>query len=280
MAALRLPLRLTTVQVGLWVGALVVFTTLALVVQPDRALSTAITLAITAHHERGDRLPARRVRAAPRRGPAPSTTTSAASRASSACAAASRSSGSSAPRCRSLGLVVEAIFVLAGEPIGKRPLRLASMLAVGGVVLLFGGAVNALSGRSVVAPITVGAPRPAHGARTATSTSASPVFDGTELGLLQTGFNQMAAGLREREHLRDLFGRHVGQEVARAAADGDVELGGETRVVTVLFVDLVGSTAYAAAREPEEVVEHAQPLLRRRRRRDRRPRRAGQQVHG
>ncbi len=43
------------------------------------------------------------------------------------------------------------------------------------------------------------------------------VFDGTELGELQRGFNSMVAGLRERERVRDLFGRHVGREVAAAA---------------------------------------------------------------
>ena len=50
------------------------------------------------------------------------------------------------------------------------------------------------------------------------------VFDGTEVGLLQVGFNRMATGLREREQLRDLFGRHVGREVAQRAAEtaGDV----------------------------------------------------------
>ena len=43
------------------------------------------------------------------------------------------------------------------------------------------------------------------------------VFDGTELGELQRGFNSMVDGLRERERVRDLFGRHVGREVAAAA---------------------------------------------------------------
>ena len=81
------------------------------------------------------------------------------------------------------------------------------------------------------------------------------VYDGTELGLLQSGFNQMVHGLREREHLRDLFGRHVGHEVAEAASAGAIELGGESRVVSVLFVDLVGSTTFAAERSPTEVVE-------------------------
>ena len=36
------------------------------------------------------------------------------------------------------------------------------------------------------------------------------VFDGTELGELQRGFNSMVDGLRERERVRDLFGRYVG----------------------------------------------------------------------
>jgi adenylate cyclase len=80
------------------------------------------------------------------------------------------------------------------------------------------------------------------------------VDDGSEIGQLQTGFNRMAAGLAERERLRDLFGRHVGQDVAKAALDGELRLGGEEREVAVLFVDLVGSTALAAHRPPTEVV--------------------------
>jgi adenylate cyclase len=82
-----------------------------------------------------------------------------------------------------------------------------------------------------------------------------PVYDGTEVGLLQAGFNRMVAGLRERERLEDLFGRHVGDEVAREALEQGVELGGETREVAILFVDVIGSTALASERRPEQVVE-------------------------
>jgi adenylate cyclase len=82
-----------------------------------------------------------------------------------------------------------------------------------------------------------------------------PVDDASEIGLLESGFNRMAAGLRERERLRDLFGRHVGEDVARAALEGDVRLGGEEREIAALFVDLVGSTTLAARRPPSEVVE-------------------------
>ncbi len=78
--------------------------------------------------------------------------------------------------------------------------------------------------------------------------------DVTEIGLLQAGFNEMVTGLREREQLEDLFGRHVGADVARAALRRGVELGGEQREVSALFVDLVGSTTLAATRAPEEVV--------------------------
>jgi adenylate cyclase len=80
------------------------------------------------------------------------------------------------------------------------------------------------------------------------------VDDGGEVGLLQAGFNQMVTGLRERQHLRDLFGRHVGDEVARQALDRGVGLGGEQREASALFVDLIGSTALAAERPAAEVV--------------------------
>jgi adenylate cyclase len=81
------------------------------------------------------------------------------------------------------------------------------------------------------------------------------VVDASEIGQLQAGFNRMVVGLRERQQLADLFGRHVGVEVARAALEGGVSLGGDTCQAAVLFVDIVGSTALAAERPPEEVVE-------------------------
>jgi adenylate cyclase len=82
-----------------------------------------------------------------------------------------------------------------------------------------------------------------------------PVDDSSEIGLVQVGVNRMAAGLAERERLQDLFGRHVGRDVAHAALDGGVKLGGEVREVGVLLVDLVGSTSMATRLPPEEVVK-------------------------
>ena len=81
------------------------------------------------------------------------------------------------------------------------------------------------------------------------------VFDGSEIGRLQVGFNRMMKESDERRLLRELFGQHVGEDVARRALKFGTELGGETRFVAVLFVDMVGSTGAAAERPPGEVVE-------------------------
>jgi adenylate cyclase len=81
------------------------------------------------------------------------------------------------------------------------------------------------------------------------------IYDASELGLLQAGFNDMVRELSERQRLRDLFGRYVGEDVARRALESRPELGGAERDVAVLFVDLVGSTELAATRPPAEVVD-------------------------
>jgi adenylate cyclase len=79
------------------------------------------------------------------------------------------------------------------------------------------------------------------------------VYERSEIGQLQTGFNRMVAGLQERDHLRDLFGRHVGEEVVRRAIAEQESVSDDEREVAVLFVDLVGSTELATTREPHEV---------------------------
>lgn len=81
------------------------------------------------------------------------------------------------------------------------------------------------------------------------------VNDGSELGLLQAGFNEMVVGLRERRTLQDLFGRQVGEEVARRALEQGVALGGDRREVGVVFVDLIDSTRLTWSESPEAVVD-------------------------
>jgi adenylate cyclase len=64
----------------------------------------------------------------------------------------------------------------------------------------------------------------------------------------------MVSGLRERERLSELFGRHVGEEVARYALEHDEKLGGEVRSASALFVDIIGSSALAQERRPQDLV--------------------------
>lgn len=81
-----------------------------------------------------------------------------------------------------------------------------------------------------------------------------PVDESGEFGDVQAGFNQMVAGLRERERLRDVFGRHVGTDVARLAMESDFGSGGQTCDATAMFVDVIGSTGLTQQKDPDSVV--------------------------
>jgi adenylate cyclase len=81
------------------------------------------------------------------------------------------------------------------------------------------------------------------------------VYEQSEIGKLQRGFNNMVKGLAERDRIRDLFGRHVGPNVVRLALEGDDSLTGEVREVSILFIDLAGSTTLAATLSPPEVAD-------------------------
>jgi adenylate cyclase len=129
----------------------------------------------------------------------------------------------------------------------------AAVLFLGAVAFATGLLASVLAARAIADPVTSvreGLERIERGELEA----RVPVDDGSEVGQLQAGFNRMAEGLCERERIRDLFGRQVGEDVAHAALRDGAALGGEEREVGALFVDLVGSTALAMAKPPTEVV--------------------------
>lgn len=78
-----------------------------------------------------------------------------------------------------------------------------------------------------------------------------------ELGLMSRHFDRMAQQLQEREFIRETFGRYVSERVARELlkGGGGPALGGEERVVTVLFSDLQGYAALSERLPPPRVVE-------------------------
>ncbi|MFG1997686.1 adenylate/guanylate cyclase domain-containing protein [Spirillospora sp. NPDC048911] len=151
------------------------------------------------------------------------------------------------------GLVCVAVGALAAGGIGTTQLAI-TILGLGGTALLVGMAVTYLATQAIADPIKTVRKGMAMVERGHLETEIE-VYDASEVGQLQSGFNHMVAGLRDHERLRDLFGRHVGEEVAGLALEnGRIELGGETREVAVLFVDLTGSTRLAETHAPGEVV--------------------------
>ncbi|MDQ3953519.1 MAG: adenylate/guanylate cyclase domain-containing protein [Actinomycetota bacterium] len=80
------------------------------------------------------------------------------------------------------------------------------------------------------------------------------VDDGSEVGLLQAGFNRMAAGLAERERLREVFGTYVDPEIADHILRQGTSLAGEEVEVTMMFLDVRDFTGFAERAPAQDVV--------------------------
>ncbi len=81
-----------------------------------------------------------------------------------------------------------------------------------------------------------------------------PVRTTDEIGILEEGINTMAAGLREKEMIKDTFGRVVDPQVRDHLLRGNINLGGEQKEVTVLFCDIRSFTQLSEQLSPEQVV--------------------------
>lgn len=128
------------------------------------------------------------------------------------------------------------------------------ILVVSLAALLLGLTTMILTSRSISDPIgeVVDAMAEVEHGRIGTYVGA---YERSQIGRLQTGFNRMVTGLAERDRLRDLFGRHVGADVAQRAVEEGATLSGDVVEAAVLFIDLVGSTQLAESRPPQEVAE-------------------------
>jgi len=78
-----------------------------------------------------------------------------------------------------------------------------------------------------------------------------------ELGQLTTAFNEMAQSLGEKEFIKNTFERYVSKELAEQILreQGTLKLGGEERVVTIVFCDIRRFTTLAEKYPATEVVE-------------------------
>jgi adenylate cyclase len=76
-----------------------------------------------------------------------------------------------------------------------------------------------------------------------------------EIGYTGDVINEMTEGLRERDFIKETFGRYVTEEVRDEILSGKVPLDGEVKEVTVLFADLRKFTQLAESTPPKEVVK-------------------------
>lgn len=81
-----------------------------------------------------------------------------------------------------------------------------------------------------------------------------PVTTSDDLGELTDGFNRMAAGLAERERLREAFGTYLDKEVAEYILSEGFSPEGVEVDVSVLFCDVRNFTGFASRAEAHEVV--------------------------
>ncbi|KIX13747.1 adenylate/guanylate cyclase domain-containing protein [Dethiosulfatarculus sandiegensis] len=81
------------------------------------------------------------------------------------------------------------------------------------------------------------------------------VRDVNELGMLAESFNAMIDGLRERDQIKETFGRFVSPDIAQTLMSHRPALGGEETEVTILFSDIRNYTSICEQMTPEQVIE-------------------------
>jgi len=130
----------------------------------------------------------------------------------------------------------------------ENPILLISLAALGVAVLVAIGIARGIS-----QPVQSLAAHTRHVA--AGDYAARLILDrADELGQLATAFNEMSAGLAERDQVRDLLGKVVSSKIAAQLLKAGVQLGGEEREVTILFSDLRDFTSWSEKLPPGEVL--------------------------
>jgi class 3 adenylate cyclase len=156
------------------------------------------------------------------------------------------------PESRALQVLVS--LIETGREFERLPTLLGSLF--GGVITLV--AVAALIGAIVISGGISGPlielSRMAQRVQEGDLTAGVDVRSRDEVGVLARAFNLMTAGLRERERERDIFGRVVSPEVREKLLRGQLQLGGETLWVAVLFSDIRSFSTISEKLSPEEVV--------------------------
>ena len=148
-----------------------------------------------------------------------------------------------------VGFVVAALMTGTG---GTRALAM-SVIAAFGVGMIFSFELTVLLSRSVTEPIAA-LRRGVAAVREGDYDARVPVVTSDELGELSYEFNGMAAGLAEREQMREAFGTYLDRDIVQLILSGRFPQDGVEVTVSIMFVDVRGFTAFAEQSEPTEVV--------------------------
>jgi adenylate cyclase len=151
-----------------------------------------------------------------------------------------------------LSIVAVGIGALAGYGGSAHQLAVA-MVALGGIGLAVGLLAVTLSARATAAPIDA-VTRGLEAVQAGRFDTTVAVYDGTQIGKLQRGFNDMVRGLAEREKLRHAFGTYVDPAVAEQVLHDAIAPEGELVEVTVMFVDVRGFTTFAEQTSATDVL--------------------------
>jgi adenylate cyclase len=157
-----------------------------------------------------------------------------------------------------LGIAIFAGLDLAGVGFDRaRVVAAALFLAVLGLVVGF--TATRIAARSVAEPLASLRMAQAD-IRAGDFDARVAVEDGSEVGLLQAGFNHMASGLAERERLRHAFGAYVDPELTERILREGTDLAGEEIDVSLMFTDVRDFTAYAENAAARDVVTRLNEL--------------------
>jgi len=85
---------------------------------------------------------------------------------------------------------------------------------------------------------------------------ATGLVSGLVAARLRAKFRHAANEAAQREYVTNLFGQHVSPAVVERVLSRPTELGGETRSICVMFVDIRNFTQHARDHSPAEVVDY------------------------
>ncbi|MCE2745341.1 MAG: HAMP domain-containing protein [Burkholderiales bacterium] len=149
------------------------------------------------------------------------------------------------------------VVVSEPESVFRAPLeqlfqKFVWVMVVAGVVVLL---LTLLAARVFVSPIKRLASAAAKVEQGDYDGAVTGLSTHDEVGQLSRAFDNMLVGIRDREKVKDVFGRMVSPEVREKLLQGTLSLGGESARVSVLFSDIRDFSGLSERMPPSEVVE-------------------------